>query len=186
VKTATNKRLLISESRGNSNRCTPYMGKSDTHDMYASHASLCMPHVRFLWVVHIRGNLSQAINSVWRTLLLLRKGFPTQPPQLGWVIRGSTTQFLSQHSHWSSNESQTFVDSRILGLPGPYHQHAIDTFNTYSREPTHRSLTDTSEGYSLGGAGLPHTTPGPSQPMVSTFHLRAPPSLKLSNININL
>jgi hypothetical protein len=57
-------------------------------------------------------------------------------PQHGWVIHRSATQFLSQHSHWSSNESQTSVDSRLLGLPGPYHL-------------TPRSLTDTGRGYHI-------------------------------------
>jgi hypothetical protein len=36
---AMNKRLLIFESHGNLNRCTPCRGKPDQHDMYASHAS---------------------------------------------------------------------------------------------------------------------------------------------------
>jgi hypothetical protein len=68
-------------------------------------------------------------------------------PQPGWVINRSATQFLSQHNHWSSNESQTSIDSRLLDLPGTYHCHAIGTFNTCSRVPTPRSLTDTSGGY---------------------------------------
>jgi hypothetical protein len=37
--TATNKRLLISESRDDSNRFTPCRGKPDQHDTYASHTS---------------------------------------------------------------------------------------------------------------------------------------------------
>jgi hypothetical protein len=55
--TAANKRLLISESCGDSNRCTPCRGKPDQHDMYAFHASPRMPDVRFLQVVPVRGNL---------------------------------------------------------------------------------------------------------------------------------
>jgi hypothetical protein len=57
VKTATNKRLLISKSHGDLNRCTPYRGKPDQYDMYASHASPHTPDVCFLWVVPVRGNL---------------------------------------------------------------------------------------------------------------------------------
>jgi hypothetical protein len=34
---------------------------------------------------------------------------------------------------------------------------------------THRSLTDTGGGYNLGGAGLPHITPRPFEPAISTF-----------------
>jgi hypothetical protein len=70
-------------------------------------------------------------------------------PQPNWVIRRSVTQFLSQHNHWSSNESQIFVDSRLLDLSNPNHQHAINTLNTCSRVPTHRYLTDTGGGYRI-------------------------------------
>jgi hypothetical protein len=70
-------------------------------------------------------------------------------PQPSWVIRRSTTQFLSQHSHWISNESQTSADSKLLGLPGSYHRHAINKFNTCSRVPTPRSLTDIGGGYPI-------------------------------------
>jgi hypothetical protein len=84
-------------------------------------------------------------------------------PQPDWVIHRSATQFLSQHSNWSSNESQTFVDSRLLGLPGPYHQHAIGTFNTCSQVPTPQFLTDTGEGYHKGNLRIA-TSLSPSFP----------------------
>jgi hypothetical protein len=58
--TATNKRLLISESRGDSNRYTPCRGKPDQHVMYASHSSPCTPDVHFLRAVPVRDNLSLA------------------------------------------------------------------------------------------------------------------------------
>jgi hypothetical protein len=77
---AMNKRLLIFESHGDSNRCTPCREKPNPHDTYASHASPRTPDVRFLWVVHVCGNLSQAINSVGRTLLLSRKRAPDTTP----------------------------------------------------------------------------------------------------------
>jgi hypothetical protein len=76
---ATNKRLLISESHGDSNRCTPCSGKPDIRDTYASHDSPRTPRVRFLRAVYVHDNLSQAINSIGRTLLLLKKGLPTRP-----------------------------------------------------------------------------------------------------------
>jgi hypothetical protein len=50
VKTATNKRLLISESRGDSNWCTPYRGKPDQHTTYASHSSPRKPDICFHWL----------------------------------------------------------------------------------------------------------------------------------------
>jgi hypothetical protein len=55
--TATNKRLLISESHGDLNRCTSCRGKPDQHATYASHFSLRKPGVRFLWAVPVRDNL---------------------------------------------------------------------------------------------------------------------------------
>jgi hypothetical protein len=46
------------------------------------------------------------------------KGLPTQP-QPGSVIHGSITQFLFQHSHWSSNKSQESIDNRLHRFIGP-------------------------------------------------------------------
>jgi hypothetical protein len=46
---------------------------------------------------------------------------------------------------------------------------------------THRSSTDTGRGYNIEGASFSHTTPRPFQPMIFTFHLRAPPDLLLNN-----
>jgi hypothetical protein len=58
--TATNKWLLISESRSDSNQCTPYRGKPDQHVTYASHSSPRRPGVRFPWAVPVRDNHSLA------------------------------------------------------------------------------------------------------------------------------
>jgi hypothetical protein len=80
---ATNKQLLISESCGDLNRCTPYRGKPDQYDTYASHSSPHTPSIRFMWVVPVRGNVSQATNSVGQTLLLLRKKGSRHNPQPG-------------------------------------------------------------------------------------------------------
>jgi hypothetical protein len=83
-------------------------------------------------------------------------------------------------------QSQHSIDGRLLGLPGLYLRHAIDTFNTCSRGPTHRSLTDTGGGYNLRGVGFHITLPDFPNRLSSTFHLRAPPGLRLSNLNISL
>jgi hypothetical protein len=80
VKTATNNQLLISESHGDSNRWTPCRGKPDTHNTYTSRASPCTSHICFLWAVHVRDNLSLAINNIGQTLLLLRKRAPDTIP----------------------------------------------------------------------------------------------------------
>jgi hypothetical protein len=54
--------------------------KPDKHDMYTSRASPHSPHVCFLRAVHVCGNLSLAINSVGRTLLLPKKRAPDTIP----------------------------------------------------------------------------------------------------------
>jgi hypothetical protein len=74
----------------------------------------------------------------------------------------------------SSGESQTSVDSRLLGLSVSYLWYAVSTFNTCSRGPTHRSLTDINGGYNLGGAGFPHPISWPSQPTVLCFPPKGP------------
>jgi hypothetical protein len=154
--TVTNKRLPISESRGDSNWCTPYRGKLDQHDTYASHASPCMPGVRFLRAVPVRGNLSWVIDRVGQSHCSREKGLPTQSTARRMTDPWVRIQFLSWANQWSSGENQTSINSRLLGLPDPYHRHAISTYNTCSRGPTHRSLTDMGGGYNLGGAYLPH------------------------------
>jgi hypothetical protein len=125
-------------------------------------------------------NLSWLINSVGQILLLLRKSAPDFTSQPSWVAQGTHLSFSPNTAIEAVGLSQASFDGRLLGLLDPYHQHAIGTFNTCSRGPTHRSLTDKGRGYNLGGAGLPHHTTRPSQLTVSTFHLRTLPGLRLS------
>jgi hypothetical protein len=80
VKTETNKRLLISESHGDSNRCTPCRGKLDQYDTYASHASPRTPSICFLRAVPKRGNLPRATDRDGRSHCSREKGLPTQSP----------------------------------------------------------------------------------------------------------
>jgi hypothetical protein len=86
-----------------------------------------------------------------------------------------TSFFLPHDSLGVGERGFGQVVTQLHQLTGPIYQHAIGMFNTCSQGPTHLSLADTGGGYNLGGAGFPHTTPRPSQPVVSTFHLRARP-----------
>jgi hypothetical protein len=172
--TATNKRLLISESRSDLNWCTPYRGIPDQYDTYVRHI------------------LPTGSPRTWQPFMSRRqiwtnptapekKGSQHNPQHTDWPIRGSVPSFSPNPTNEAVDLSQAFVDDKLLGLLDPYHQHAIGTFNTCSRGPTHWFLTNTSGRYNLGDANFPHTTLWPSQPVVSPFHLRAPPDLKLSN-----
>jgi hypothetical protein len=139
---ATNKRLLVSESHGDSNRCIPCKGKVDQHDTYAFHASSRTPSIRFLWAVPVRGNLSQTTNSVVRTLLLPRKRSPDTIPSPAEWSTGSPPSF-------SPNTAiEAVMKAKHLSIAG-YYRHAISTFNTCSRVPTPRSLTDTGSDYHI-------------------------------------
>jgi hypothetical protein len=109
----TNKRLLISESHGDSNQCTPCRGSPNQHDTYASHASPHTPSVRFLHAIPVRGNLSHWPNKVGqihcsRLHLSTRLSGPWDPPQ-----------FLSQHSHWSSALKPNIYWQQAIRFTGP-------------------------------------------------------------------
>jgi hypothetical protein len=168
--TATNKRLLISESRGDSNQCTPCRGKPDQHDTYAFHVSPRKLGVRFLQAVVIRGNLSQDADRFRHIPLLLRKRAPdTIHSTSADRSAGPYLASLPSQSMKQGGISEAPDGDQLLGLPGPYHWHVIGTFNTCSWRPTHQSLTNTGGGYNLGGAIFSHTTPRLSQPAVSPF-----------------
>jgi hypothetical protein len=108
---------------------------------------------------------------------LEKKGSRHNPQHTGRPICGSVPSFSSKPTNELVGLSQTSVMDKLLGLLGPYHQHAIGTFNTCSWRPTHQSLTDTGGGYNLEGAGFPRTTPRPSQSTVFHFHLGGPSGL---------
>jgi hypothetical protein len=82
---------------------------------------------------------------------------------------GPYPSFSPEPANEAGGVSQAPDGDQVLGLSGPYHRHTIDTFNTCSRGPTHRSLLDTGGGYNLKGVGFPHTTLQLSQPVVSHF-----------------
>jgi hypothetical protein len=138
----TNKWLFISESRGDSNRCTPCRGKPDQHDTYAR---------RILYAGGPR--TWQPFTSHWQSWagpLHLRKRAPDtilSAPADRSVGLYPTSHPSQPMKQWG--QSQASIKGWLLGLLGSYHQHAIDTFNTYSRVPTPRSLTDTGRGYHI-------------------------------------
>jgi hypothetical protein len=157
--TATNKWLLTSKSHGDLNRCTPCRGKSDQHDTYASHARS----------TYARHTLHVDSPHTWQPFMSHRqiwtdpttpkkKGSGHNPQHTGWPIHGSILSFPPKPTNKAVDLSQAFVDDKLPGLLGPCHQQAIGTFNTCSRGPTHRSLTDTGRGYNLEGADLSLTT----------------------------
>jgi hypothetical protein len=140
----TNKRLLISESHSDLNRCTPCKRKPDQYDTYASHTSLRMSNVHGLRAVPVCGNHSRVTDRVGQSHCSWEKGLLTQFTAHRLTDLWVRTQFLSRANQWRSGESQTSIDSMLLGLPG----HITSMWsNTCSQVSTPRSLTDTSGGY---------------------------------------
>jgi hypothetical protein len=146
VKTATNKRLLISESRGDLNRCTPYRGKPDQHATRFSR-SVCV------WSTIIRisrgpyiATFHTVVNRFEQIHCTREEGLPTQSTARRPSDMWARTQLLSHNSQRAVGKSQAPVDNRLLGLPDPYHRHVIGTFNTCSRGPNERSLINTGGG----------------------------------------
>jgi hypothetical protein len=111
---------------------------------------------------------------------LEKKGSQHNPQHVSWPIRGSIPSFPPEPANEAGGVSQAPDGDQLLGLPGPYHRHAIGTFNTCSWGPTERSLTDTGGGYNLGGAGLPHTYSLTFPTSCLHFPLVAPPGLQFN------
>jgi hypothetical protein len=162
VLTAANKRLLIFESRGDLNRCTPFR-RNPSNMPRASHTqsqTICIS----------RG---QRIATFCKSPIDLdgshyshEKGIPDYIPSMpADRSMGAHLVSLLLSTKEVVGLSQGSIDSRLLGLPDPYLRHAIGLFNTCSRGPTRRSSTGTGGGYN---------------------HVRALPGLRLSNLHISL
>jgi methyl coenzyme M reductase subunit D len=146
VLTATNKRLLISESRGDSNRYTHCRGKPDQH-------TTRFPRSVRVWSMTIRisqgphiATFHTVINRFEQIQCTCEEELSTQSTTRWLTDPRVHTQLLPTTANGAVEKSQVSVDNRLLGLPGPYHRHPISTFNTCSRGLTYRFLTDTGGG----------------------------------------
>jgi hypothetical protein len=109
-----------------------------------------------------------------------KKGSRHNPQHAGWPIHGSAPSFSPEPANEARGISQAPDDDQLLGLPGPYHRHAIGTFNTCSWGSTERSLTDPGGGYNLRGGVLPHTHSPTFPTSCLPFPLVAPPGLQFN------
>jgi hypothetical protein len=123
-----------------------------------------------------------AVNRFEQIHCTREEGLPTQSTARRPSDPRVRTQLLSHKQPKSSGEKSTPVDNWLLGLPGPYHRHAIGTFNACSRGPTERSSIDTGGGYNLRGAGLPHTHSPTFPTSCPHFPLMVPPGLHFNHI----
>jgi hypothetical protein len=120
-------------------------------------------------------NLSCSRQQSWAGSLLLRKrASDTIHNTLANWSTGLYTISLPRQPLKQWRQSEPSIEGRLLGLPSSYLWHAIGMFNTCSQGPTHRSLTNTSGGYNLGGADFPHLTPRPFHLTVLRFPPKGP------------
>jgi hypothetical protein len=106
--TATNKRLLISESRGDSNRCTPCRGKPDQHaTRFPRSVRIWSKTIRISRGLHITTFLT-VINRFEQIHCPREEGLPTQFTAPRLTDPRVHTQLLSRNSQWSSGKKLSF------------------------------------------------------------------------------
>jgi hypothetical protein len=180
VKTATNKWLLTSESHVNLNRCTPYMRKPDQHTTHFPRSVRVCPST-------IRISRGQRIATFHESLTDFdgshyswEKGLPTQSIACRLTDSQVRIQFLSQANQWSSRLKTSFYRWHVTRLTEPISP-ACDQYVQYFLTGANPSVLNRQRrGWQPWRCCLATRTPRPSQPVVSTFHLRAPPDLQFN------
>jgi hypothetical protein len=167
--TTTNKRLLISESQRFKSIYTIYGKTRPTRHVRFPHQSTYVRRTLPTGSPRTWQPFTKSSTAMDRATVSEKKRSWHNPHHVGWPIRRSISSSSPEPAIEAVGIKSPSADNQLLGLPGPYHRHAIGTLNTYSQGSTHWSLTDTDGGYNLRGAVLPHTTLQPSQPAVSTF-----------------
>jgi hypothetical protein len=96
---ATNKRLIISESRGDSNRCTPYRENliNTTHTL-PTPVHVCPVYASCGQSTYV-ATIHEVINSDGQSYCSREKGHPIQSTARRLIDSCVHTQFLSQGSH---------------------------------------------------------------------------------------
>jgi hypothetical protein len=117
--TATNKRLLISESRGDSNRCTPCRGNpTNTPHAFHAHLRVWSTTIRISRGPHI-ATFHAVINRFEQIHCTRDEGLPTQSTARRPSDPRVRTQLLSHKQPKSSGEKSTPVDKLTTRLTGP-------------------------------------------------------------------
>jgi hypothetical protein len=119
MKTATNKRLLISESHGDLNRCTLCRGKPDQHITRFSRSVRIWPstiHVSRgprIATLHVVNNRVEQGHCFWE------KGLPTQSTVRRLTDPQVSTQFLPEPTNEVVGAKPTFCGWSTTRLIGP-------------------------------------------------------------------
>jgi hypothetical protein len=118
--TATNKQLLIYESRGDSNRCTPYRGKLDQHvTHFPRSVRVWSRTIRISSGPHI-ATFHIVINRVEQGHCSWEKGLLTQSTARWLTDSRVCTQFLSRANQWSNGGKAKHLLTAATRLTGPW------------------------------------------------------------------
>jgi hypothetical protein len=102
------------------------------------------------------------------------------------VVRGTSLSFSPNTANETVRLSQAPINDILLGLPGMYHWHVIDTFNTCSRVPTPQSLTDIGGSYHIKNLGMATTLSPPFPSEVFTDPPNGPSRSQIIRNNYQL
>jgi hypothetical protein len=180
--TATNKRLLISESRGDSNRCTPYRG----NPINTTHTLLTPVHVRPTYASCGRpsyvATFREASTDLDRSYCSREKGLPTQSAARRLIDPRVRTELLSWASQWSRgrrSSSWWWSTTRFTGPISP----ACDRYVQYLLMGANRTVLNRHRrGYNLGVAALPHTHSSTFSTSCPHFLLMVSPGLHFNQV----
>jgi hypothetical protein len=116
--TATNKLLLIFESRGDSNWCTPCRGKPDQHTTrFPRSVHVWSKTTRISRGPHI-ATFRTVVNRFERVHCPWEEGLPTQSTARRLTDPWVRTQLLSHNSQWNSGEKSSFCWHSTTRLTG--------------------------------------------------------------------
>jgi hypothetical protein len=117
--TATNKRLLISESHDDSNWCTPCKGKPDQHARpFPCSVRVWSSTIRISRGTH-KATFHTVINRFEQIHCTWEEGLPTQSTACRPTDPRVRTQLLSHNSQWSRGEKSSFCWQLTTRLIGP-------------------------------------------------------------------
>jgi hypothetical protein len=91
--------VLIFESRGNSNRCTPSRGKPDQHATSFPHSVCVWPSIiRISHSPHI-ATFHESLTALDRVTVPEKNGSQHNPQHVSWPIRGSVPSFSPESTN---------------------------------------------------------------------------------------
>jgi hypothetical protein len=179
--TATNKRLLISKSRGDSNRYTPYRGKPDQHaTRFLRLVRVWSRTVRISHGPHIT-TFRTFINRFEQIHCSREEGLPAQPSAQLSNPR-VRTQLLSRTNNWSSGKKPSSYWHLTTRLTGPINTSMWLVRSILAHGANPSVLNWLRRGLPPWRCRFSHITLRSSQPVVFTFHLRTLPGLQFNQV----